>query len=207
MSQALEKSHRTVGDDVLCSSQVRPLTRGEYQRAGELGIFGPEERLELIGGEVHAKVSPQKTPHATTITVASDALRRVFGAGHHVRVQLPLALGEHSEPEPDLAVVRGSARDYLADHPESAVLIVEVADTTVRFDRTVKASLYARAGIADYWLVNLQDRVLELHREPAPMPDQPFGHHYRSITRHVESDSLAPLAAPSAPIRVVDLLP
>lgn len=185
----------------------RLLSRQEFERAGELGVFGPEERLELIDGEVVRKTAPQKSPHATGIHLVGDALRAAFAAGYGVRIQLPLALGPTREPEPDVAVVAGSPRDYKEEHPTSAVLVVEVADTTLAFDRKVKGSLYAQAGIADYWIVNLPDRVLEVHREPAAMPDQPFGHHYRSITRHTDSAVIGPLASPGTPIRVADLLP
>jgi Uma2 family endonuclease len=207
MSQVVDKPVATSFADVLCAPGVRPLTREEYYRAGEAGIFGPEERLELIGGEVVKKASPQLTPHATSLRLVESALRRVFGEGYDVRSQLPLALGPHSDPEPDVCVVVGSVRDYEKEHPKTAVLVVEIADSTLRYDRTVKASLYAAAGIADYWLVNLPDRVLEVHREPMPMADQPFGHHYRSVTRHPEPETVSPLGAPAARIGVADLLP
>jgi len=183
------------------------MTRADYHRAGEAGIFGPEERLELIGGEVIKKVSPQRTPHATSIALCAEALGKAFGQEHHVRVQAPMTLGPHSEPEPDVCVVVGSVRDYEKEHPKTAVLVVEVADSSVRLDRKVKASLYAAAGIADYWLLNLPDRLLEVHREPAPMADEPFRHHYRSITRYPETATVSPLAAPGGTILVADLLP
>jgi Uma2 family endonuclease len=185
----------------------RRWTRAEYHRAAEMGLFRPDERLELIGGEVIRKMSPQQTPHATSVLLVEEQLRRVFAEGHVVRVQLPLALGEHSEPEPDASVVVGSIRDYEDEHPSTAVLVVEVADTTVRTDRVTKAGLYAQFGIADYWIVNLPERVLEVHRDPAPMADQPFGHGYRSVTRHAEGATVTPLAAPVAAVLVDDLLP
>ena len=185
----------------------RPWSRREFERAGELGLFGPEERLELIGGEVVRKVTPQKTPHATSIRLVEEALRRVAGSGFDVRVQLPLALGTHSEPEPDIAVVVGSPRDYELEHPTTAVLVVEVADTTLMFDRTTKASLYASAGVPEYWIVNLVDRTLEILREPSAMADQPFGHSYRSLTRCAAPQTATSLLAQDRPIQVEDLLP
>jgi Uma2 family endonuclease len=185
----------------------RRWTREEFERAGALGLFGPDERLELIGGEVVRKVSPQEAPHATGVRLAEEALRRALSQGFDVRAQLPLALTEDSEPEPDISVVPGTARDYAEHHPSSAALVVEVADTTLATDRGPKASLYARSGITDYWILNVVDRVLEVHRDPAPMADQPFGHHYRSITRHTARDSVDPLGAPGQSIRVADLLP
>ncbi len=185
----------------------RRWTRAEYHRAARLGLFRPDERLELIGGEVVQKMSPQQSPHATSIRRTEEALRLAFPQGHDVRVQLPLALGEHDEPEPDVAVVVGSMDDYEDEHPTSAVLVVEIADSSLRTDRGPKAGLYAAAGIGDYWIVDLNDRVLEVHRDPAPMADRPFGHGYRSVTRHDEPSSVAPLGAPTTPIRVEDLVP
>jgi len=192
---------------IIAPPQRRLFTRAEYERAAELGLFGPEERLELIGGEVIKKMTPQRSLHATGVGLAARTLGRAFGEAFDVRVQLPLALADESEPEPDVAVVRGGPRDYRDAHPASAVLVVEVADTSLAFDRTTKASLYASAGIPEYWIVNLQDRVLEVHREPAPMAEQPFGHHCRSVTRHAADQSIEPLAAPGATIRVADLIP
>jgi len=191
----------------IASPLRRFFTRAEYERAAELGLFGPEERLELIGGEVLQRVTPQHSLHATGVTLAAETLRQAFGQGYVVRVQLPLALADDSEPEPDVAVVAGEIRDYKKAHPSTAVLVVEVADTTLEFDRGRKAGLYAAAGITEYWVLNLQDRVLEVHREPAPMVGQPFGHHYRSITRHPHADSLHPLAAPAAAVNVGHLIP
>jgi Uma2 family endonuclease len=107
----------------------------------------------------------------------------------------------------DVCVVVGSIRDYEGSHPRVATLVVEIADTSVRFDRSVKASLYASAGIPEYWIVNLADRVIEVHREPETMADEPFGHQYRSVTRHPEAASISPLAVPEAKMRVRDLLP
>jgi Uma2 family endonuclease len=83
-----------------------------------------------------------------------------------VRIQLPLALSEYDEPFPDLAVVSGSPRDYLAQHPTSALLVVEVSEASLKTDREVKGSLYASAGIPEYWILNLRERVLEVYREP-----------------------------------------
>jgi Uma2 family endonuclease len=185
----------------------RLFTRDEYERAGAAGLFRPDEKLELIAGEVVEKATPQHSRHASGVYLAQEVLRRVFGAGFLVRVQLPLALLDDSEPEPDLSVVRGEARTFVSAHPTSAVLVVEVAGSTLAFDRTTKGALYARARLEEYWIVNLSDRVLEVHREPAPMVDQPLGHHYRSVTRLTDADSAAPLAAPGALVAVSDLLP
>ncbi len=186
--------------------QVRHWTCEEYQKMAEAGIFAPGERVELIEGEVIAK-TPQKSPHAAAVRLGQEALRGVFGAGFDVRPQLPLSLGADSEPEPDIAVVRGAPRDYVQGHPSTALLVVEVADATLDFDRGRKAGLYARAGIPDYWIVNLPDRVLEVYRDPGPLADRPAEHGYRSIRRIGPLDSVAPLASPAAHVRVAELLP
>lgn len=194
-------------DAVADSPPRRLFSRAEYQRAGELGLFGPQERLELIEGEVIRKATPQKSRHATGVQYASDALREAFGAGFVIRVQMPIGIGDDSEPEPDVAVVRGTASDYLAAHPTTAVLIVEVADTTLRFDRTTKARLYASAGIPEYWIVDLDERILEVRRNPAPSPGAASLHEYSTLTRHGLDDTISPLAAPLVEIPVRTLIP
>src|SRR5438445_12837702 len=146
--------------------QVRRWTRQEYDRMVEAGVLAPGERAELIDGEVLA-MAPRGSLHATAVRLAEEALRAVFGAGYDVRVQMPLALDPSSEPEPDVAVVRGSPRAYRDAHPASALLVVEVAGTTLGYDRDQKGSLYARAGVAEDWIVNLLDRAAAPGRSPA----------------------------------------
>ena len=182
-------------------------SRAQFERAIEAGLFEPGSALELIGGEITLKMSPQNSPHAAAIGAMQYALEDVFSDGYWVRVQLPLALTDDSEPEPDLAVVIGSWRDYTKSHPTGAALIVEISDTTLAIDRGAKASMYASAGAAEYWIVNLRDRVLEVHRQPSPMDDQPFGYHFLSVTRHTEAEGVASLSRPDAVILVADLLP
>jgi len=185
--------------------EIRRFTRVEYQRLAET-IFQPDERLELIDGLLVLR-EPQDTRHAVGTQLALRALDRAFGVGWNVRPGLPVGLDDMSEPEPDAAVVPGDPRDYLDAHPERPVLIVEVAWSRLVFDRRHKASLYARAGIADYWIVNLVDRVVEVHREPVADAAAPYGFSYRSITRLAPPATVTPLAAPSAAIPVADLLP
>jgi Uma2 family endonuclease len=134
-------------------------------------------------------------------------LRTVFGAGFMVRAQLPLALGQHSEPEPDVAVVLGTPDDYPDDHPNTAILVVEVSDSRLAYDRTIKASLYAAAGIPEYWIVNLVERQLEIHREPMPMPAAPYGYGYRTHTIAVSGETVATPSPSAAQVAVDDLLP
>lgn len=187
-------------------THLRLWTREEYLKMAEAGVFAPGERVELIEGEI-IKMTPQKGPHMTGVTLVSEELRRAFGKGCVVRVQGPIALGPLSEPEPDVAVVRGSPRDYRDAHPTAALLVVEVSDTTLVLDRQQKAGLYARAGIPEYWILNLLERVLEVYRDPAPIPDHPLGYGYRSSERLDASASVVPLGVSATAIAVADLLP
>jgi Uma2 family endonuclease len=185
---------------------VRRFTRVEYERLTELGVFNPDERLELLDGLLIVR-EPQATPHATAVRLALAALRAAFGAGWLVDTQAPVALDDTSEPEPDVVVVAGGARDYRHAHPSHPVLVVEVADTTLDADRTFKGGLYARAGVADYWIVNLVDQVVEIHREPVTSEAAPYGWRYASVVIVRPPDAITPLAAPHARIAAGDLLP
>ena len=173
--------------------------REEYERMVAAGVFHPEARLELIDGEV-VNMTPQGSLHATGVRLAEDCLRSIFPKGFDVRVQMPLALDENSEPEPDVAVVRGSPRDYSDAHPESAVLVVEVADATLAFDREQKRRLYARTDIPEYWIVNLIDHQLEVYGDP-------HGEEYRFHTVLRPGESVSPQTAPNGKIPISDLMP
>ncbi len=169
-------------------------------------MFQPGEPVELLGGELIVN-EPQGSAHHTAVGLVEDALRAVMGPGWLVRSQGPVALDDASEPEPDVAVVPGSRRDYTREHPSRPVLVVEVAETSLRFDRTHKGSLYARAHLDDYWILNLVDRVLEIYREPVPDESSPFAWRYASTDVLGPESSVAPLAVPSARIVVADVLP
>ena len=193
---------RAVGEPTI---RTRRWTRREYDRLIELGVLHEDEPIELLAGRLVVR-EPQRTPHAMATQLAAETLRTAFGAGWSVRVQLPLALDAESEPEPDVAVVRGTPRDYPREHPTAPVLVVEIAHDSLRADRTLKARLYARANVGDYWSVNLVDHVLEVHRSPtAPRPGRRAA--YVDVRRLHPSESIAPLAAPAAQIVVADLLP
>jgi Uma2 family endonuclease len=181
-------------------------TRIEYDRLIEKGMFGPEDRIELLGGALVVR-EPQGGPHAMGIRMVEEALRGAFTSGWDVRVQLPVALDDDSEPEPDVSVVPGSFRDYPRDHPARAGLIVEIAESSLTLDRGEKASLYARARVPDYWIVNLVDRVLEIRREPIADAGSPYGWRYALVTTLRAGDAVTALAAPPAPIPVADLVP
>ena len=186
--------------------RMKRWTRLEYERLIDLGAFGPEDRLELLGGQLVVR-EPQGRPHATGIRLIAQALRAVFGPLWSIEAQLPVSLDEESEPEPDVAVVAGGPRDYLASHPSRPALVVEVALTSLALDRGEKASLYARAGVEDYWIVNLVDNTLEVYRGPEANPDSPYGWRYGSVLTLNAGDRVRPLAVPNAEILVADLLP
>ncbi|MFL6196339.1 MAG: Uma2 family endonuclease [Thermoanaerobaculia bacterium] len=175
---------------------VRRWTREEYERAVEEGYFQPEERLELVDGILYG-MTPQSSSHVMGVRLIQRVLRIFDGDGFDLRCQSPLAVGLDSEPEPDVAVVVGNPEDYTV-HPTSAVLVVEVADSSLRHDRR-KASLYARAEIPEYWILNLPERRLEVFRNP-----QNGAYTSRTILR--EGDSISPLAR-EITIPVASLLP
>ena len=184
---------------------TRRWRRTEYDRLVDLGMF-IGERLELLDGLLVVG-EPQGSPHAAIVMHVGQVLTSTFGGGWHARLQAPLALDDDSEPEPDVAIVTGAARDYLTAHPSRAALIVEVAESSLRLDRRFKAALYARAGLPEYWIVNLVDRALEVHREPEPSADAAFGARYRTVEILRPPATVTPLAAPAAVIPVADLLP
>src|SRR5262249_44000778 len=159
--------------------QTRRWTRVEYDRLIECGFFQPGDPVELLGGQLIVS-EPQSDRHYTAIRALEEALRAAFGSGWEVRTQAPVALDDESEPEPDVAVVPGTFRDYARGHPSRPVLVVEVSLSRLALDRAHKSSLYARAGLADYWVVNLVDHVVEVYREPERDPRAPFGWRYRS---------------------------
>ena len=185
--------------------RTRRWTRVEYDKLIETGFLGPGDKIELLGGQLCVS-EPQNNPHATAISLGLEAIRHALAPGWHVRVQLPIALDDESEPEPDLAVVSGGPRDY-ADHPSRPALVVEVADSSPALDREHKGSLYARARLPEYWIVNLVDRVLEVHRESGPDAGAPYGWAYRVVLTLGPDEHVTPLAAPSARLLVADFLP
>jgi Uma2 family endonuclease len=186
--------------------QTRKWTRIEYDRLVECEILGPDDRIELLGGEMVVK-EPQYSPHAAGIQLVARALRQLFGLGWDVRAQLPVALDDESEPEPDVSVVSGDPRDYRDAHPDRPALIVEVSLSRLTFDRGRKGSLYARAGIQDYWIVNVPDRRLEVYREPIRDSSAPFGWRYGRAVTLGPDQRVSPVAVPEAECAVADLLP
>jgi Uma2 family endonuclease len=190
---------------LLAEPQVHLWTRSEYARMAEIGLF-TGKHVELIEGRV-IEMSPMGSLHATGVALAAKAVERAFGANYFVRWQMPFAVGALSEPEPDVAVVAGDVRAYVHAHPTTAALIVEVAETSLEYDRTVKASLYAKAGVADYWILNLSDAQIEVFRMPTPDPEQEYGFGYAMKTVFTAAERVTPLALPQVAITVADMLP
>lgn len=145
--------------------RLRRIRVNEYHRMIEAGILGEDEHVQLVDGMLVA-MSPQGPPHAFVIQELSRLLIRSLPDSFKVRVQLSLTLGDDSEPEPDLAVVDARDAGSRARHPTTALLVIEVAGESLRFDRASKAALYARAGVREYWIVNLADSMIEVYREP-----------------------------------------
>jgi Uma2 family endonuclease len=149
---------------------------------------------------------PQKEPHTMSILLCERALRKAFGPDYVVRTQMPLSASAKSEPEPDLAVVRGTIRE-MTKHPTTALLVIEIADATLEFDRDRKSGLYAQCKVADYWIVNLRDRQLEVRREIVANRRNEFGWDYSQTDVYQTGAAVAPLARPRTKIKVADLLP
>ena len=179
-------------------TRVHEWTRQEYERMVAAGVFHPRERVELIDGEVVGK-TPQTSQHSTAVQLLQEALRAAFPQGYVIRVQMPLALGLRSEPEPDIAVVAGNAVDFRDAHPDAAVLVIEVSDSSLAYDRTEKARIYAMNGIADYWIVNLVDNCVEVHRDPE-------GGSYRHVSSYRPDDRVSPLTNPAGSIEISAIL-
>jgi Uma2 family endonuclease len=176
-----------------------------YERLVTLGVL-EGHHVELIQGDI-VTMPPMGSLHAMTVLRLAEALRPVFplAAGFLLRQQMPLRLiGVDTEPEPDLAVVAGTLDDYLEAHPTTALLVVEVAETSLAYDRDVKGPLYAQTGIADYWIVNLPSRSLEVFRVPQRTTR---GGRYTIHQTLTPDATITPLAAPGQTIRVATLLP
>ena len=183
----------------------RKWTVEEYYRMAEIGFFDGK-RVELIEGEV-IEMSAMGRPHVIALNKTADLLKSVFAPGWFVQTQAPLHFGKRSEPEPDIAVIKGKMEDYPTDHPTTADLIIEVSDKTLSYDRKRKASLYAKAGIKDYWVLNLKKHQLEIFRRPIPDAEAWHGFNYADQHIVIEGESAAPLAKPDAAIPVTGMLP
>ena len=181
----------------------RRLTRVEYEALVERAVLDENDPIELLDGRLYFRGETRGTPHMAASLRTRLALDGALRRDHHVRSRYPIDNGVMSAP--DVVVLRGPIDDSRDAPPPPAVLVVEIADTTLTTDRGRKGGFYARAGVPDYWIVNLVDRVLEVHREPVRSPSGRWK--YRSVSLLRPGDVVSPLAAPRARIRVADLLP
>lgn len=179
-------------------------TVDEFHTVRGSGVWEGRKIL-LIDGELVDMPAP-KPPHDIALTLADYLFKALFGAGHVVRIQMGMVLDINTDPIPDLAVVPGDPRTMVAT-PATAELVLEVSDSTFDYDANVKGSLYAAAGIADYWVIDVTGRRVLVYRSPAPDPTRKYGHGYASLTVLVPGQSLAPLALPNSPVAAADLLP
>jgi Uma2 family endonuclease len=189
---------------VVAAPRPKRWTKAEYRQLLERA--GTDKlRYELIDGEI-IEMPPQTDVHSYAITLADYAARKVFRKGFVIKIQSPLDLSHTSEPEPDLIVVRGSLR-AMTRHPKKAELIIEIAWGSLQYDRETKGSLYASKGIADYWIVNLHDNVVEIRRRPVKDPTALFGYSYAETEVLKRGEIVRPLAAPKSRVAIADLLP
>ncbi|MCB9580821.1 MAG: Uma2 family endonuclease [Polyangiaceae bacterium] len=180
--------------DVLSHARPRLLSRAEYDRLVQTGLFA-NERIELIRG-ILVEMSPIGSRHADPVDFLNRHFVRALGDDAVVRIQQPFAASDDSEPEPDVALV--PPRRYADRHPEQAYLIVEVADESLGYDRETKSALYAASGVPEYWIVDVVGQVVEVHDEPAAGA-------YGRIRRLSAGDELAPAAFPKAKLKVREL--
>jgi Uma2 family endonuclease len=179
-------------------------TVDQFHYLGDLGMF--EGRRAMLLDGVIVEEGAMNPPHRIALELATEAVRAAFGSGWRVCVQMPLVLGQSTDPEPDVAVVAGSPRDATG-HPTTAALVLEVADSSLRFDTTAKLAVYAAGLIADYWVLDVNARQLLVFRGPGPDPTGAAGHTYRTQQVLGPADVIAPLAAPGRVVSVADLLP
>jgi Uma2 family endonuclease len=178
----------------------RLFTTNEYEQMIQAGVFGEDERLELIAGEI-IEMTPISSGHAGHVNRLVRLFTRLLGDRALTAVQNPIQLGEHSEPQPDLALLRPRADDYIDSHPraEDVLLLIEVCETSLDYDRKIKAPLYARSGIVEVWLVSLIDHCVEVYREPRPTG-------YRTHDVLQLDDSISPLAFPDTTVDMSAIL-
>lgn len=185
---------------VAAEAPRRRFTVDELDQMLSAGIIDEDEPVELLEGEL-VLMSAQDAPHASLAFGIQELLLATFGPGHHARAHSPLQVGADSLPEPDVAVFRGGFREYMQRHPtgSDALLVVEISGSTRPKDRR-KASLYARAGVPEYWLIDLDRRRIEVRS--APTPDGEY-----SLTRLVEENAEVAVPGSGRTVPVRDLLP
>lgn len=173
-------------------------TPEQFHQLGELGLLDDENRYELLEGDIYI-MPPEGTEHSVSKARATQSLYRIpLSKAWHIRVESPLQMGD-SELIPDIAVVSGSPETYRDAHPTTALLVIEIAQTTLETDRTKKLPIYARAGVQECWILNLPERVLEVYREPSEG-------RYKLVRYYTPDETVCPLFAPDVAIGVGELL-
>lgn len=188
------------------SPRVVKWTREKYLRMAEMGLFD-DVKVELIYGEIIEKMG-MNPPHAWVLEFLHGALIQIFAAqnGYRVRCQSPFLAADESLPEPDLLVARGERNAFQASHPSSAVLVIEVSDSTLPFDLNEKAALYAQSEVPEYWVVDVRAEVLHVHTHPIASQSFEKGFGYQTVTRLTKTDS-ALLPEVSASLRIAEFFP
>lgn len=176
-------------------------TREDYHRMGEAGIIAPTARVELIEGEV-LTMSPIGPGHSSTVMLLDRYFHELLGDRALCRVQSPIVLGDDSEPEPDIAIVRPQPDFYRDRHPASGdvILVIEVSESSLTFDLVDKAALYARHGIPEYWVVDLNRNIVIVHRALSGLA-------YSSVTECDRSQQIAPAAFADASLDLREIMP
>ncbi len=185
-------------------AQPQRVTVAEFHQQWEEGRFEGRKPM-LLDGEVFEMPMPGPK-HSMGIGLAQHVLTKIFGTEYWLRPQLPLPLNLWSDPVPDWAIVEGSPRSY-ALHPTSALLVVEVADSSLQIDSGIKAALYAAGLIADYWVIDTNNRKLIVYRSPQANTTNPRQSSYADVVTYDETASVSPLAMPGAVVLVFDMLP
>jgi Uma2 family endonuclease len=187
-------------------SRLFRITKETFYRMLEAGEFNGK-RVELIGGEI-VEMPAQSNWHGWAIKAATTHLDAAYGPNYWVRVQMSLDLSPFSVPDPDLAVIRGRYLDLAQrTNPTTALLVVEVSETTLGEDRRGKGSLYAASGIPEYWIIDLVHRVVEVYRKPQPDSSEEFGYRFTTLTTFTDGQTVDVPEMPEKVIKVSDLLP
>lgn len=179
----------------------RAMPRAEYHALIRDGVLDEDDKVELLRGTITAK-PPEGVAHARAIVFLNEHFVLAVSPAVKVRVQMPLTLGDDSEPEPDIALVTAAEAARTDEHPHTALLVVEVAGSSLKQDRELKAGIYARAGIPEYWIVNLEARCVEVHRDPDPLDGR-----YATLLTTTAPDVVVPTGLPHAALRMDTLFP